>query len=172
HGGPTSPTHPRAFVDAREDGRGHCGRGRARCRGGYDLAKAAAWHPAGPGRRAGRLRRPSAGRGAARLRGRHVRLLLVTHVLLWAAGDPDRLAPAARAQIEARANVRLISAASTWEIAVKHALGKLPLREPPEPFLRRASTDPCADELPITTRHALSAARLAPHRRDAFARGL
>jgi PIN domain nuclease of toxin-antitoxin system len=99
-----------------------------------------------------------------------LKLLLDTHVLLWSVSDPARIAPEARAQIEEPANVRLISAASAWEIATKHALGKLPLREPPDAFLRRAGTDLCADELPITARHALLSASLPNHHRDPFDR--
>jgi PIN domain nuclease of toxin-antitoxin system len=99
-----------------------------------------------------------------------VKLLLDTHVLLWSASDPNRIPPAARAQIEDPANVRLISAASAWEIATKHALGKLPLREPPEPFFRRALADLCGDELVISARDALLAASLPNHHRDPFDR--
>jgi len=99
-----------------------------------------------------------------------VKLLLDTHVLLWSVSDPAQLAPEARAQIQDPANVRMISAASAWEIATKHALGKLPLRESPEAFLRRASADLCAEELPIATRHALLTASLPNHHRDPFDR--
>ncbi len=84
-----------------------------------------------------------------------MKLLLDTHVLLWSVGDPSRIASKARAQIEDATNVRLISAASAWEIATKHALGKLPLSQSPDVFVREAATDLCADELPITIRHAL-----------------
>lgn len=101
-----------------------------------------------------------------------MKLLLDTHVLLWSASDPDRIASAARAQIEDPANVRLLSAASAWEIATKHALGKLPLREPPEPFFRRALTDLCGDDLAISVGHALLAASLPNHHRDPFDRML
>lgn len=99
-----------------------------------------------------------------------MKLLLDTHVLLWSAGDPDRLAADVRAKIEAQGNVRLISAASIWEIATKHALGKLPLREPAETFCRRALIDLCGDELAISARHALVAASLPNHHRDPFDR--
>lgn len=101
-----------------------------------------------------------------------MKLLLDTHVLLWSASDPDRIAPAARAEIEDPANVRLVSAACAWEIATKHALGKLPLREPPEPFCRRALHDLCGEELAISVRHALLAASLPNHHRDPFDRML
>jgi PIN domain nuclease of toxin-antitoxin system len=60
-----------------------------------------------------------------------VKFLLDTHVLLWSASDPDRLAADVRVQLEDSGNARIIAAASIWEIATKHSLGKLPLREPP-----------------------------------------
>jgi PIN domain nuclease of toxin-antitoxin system len=99
-----------------------------------------------------------------------VKLLLDTHVLLWSVSDPDRIASAARAQIEDASNVRLLSAASAWEIATKHALGKLPLRETPQEFLLHVSADLVAEELTITARHAVLAASLPNHHRDPFDR--
>jgi PIN domain nuclease of toxin-antitoxin system len=54
-----------------------------------------------------------------------MRLLLDTHALLWALASPRRLPAATRARIEDPANEVLVSAASTWEIAIKTALGKL-----------------------------------------------
>ena len=99
-----------------------------------------------------------------------MKLLLDTHVLLWSVSDPQRIPSTTRAQIEDAANVRLISAASAWEIATKHALGKLPLRESPSTFLLHASTDLVAEELPITARHAVLAASLPHHHRDPFDR--
>ncbi len=54
-----------------------------------------------------------------------MRLLLDTHVVLWALGEPDRLAGPARVAIADGANVVYVSAATVWEIAIKRALGKL-----------------------------------------------
>jgi PIN domain nuclease of toxin-antitoxin system len=57
-----------------------------------------------------------------------LRLLLDTHVFVWAADRLDhvRLSESARAAIEDRRNETLVSAASAWEIATKHRLGRLP----------------------------------------------
>jgi PIN domain nuclease of toxin-antitoxin system len=55
-----------------------------------------------------------------------VKLLLDTHVFVWAAGDQERLSGPARAAIEDGRNETLVSAASAWEIATKHRLGRLP----------------------------------------------
>jgi len=53
-----------------------------------------------------------------------MKLLLDTHLLLWAAGAPDRLSPTARQLLEDPLNELLFSAASFWEIAIKRALGR------------------------------------------------
>ena len=56
-----------------------------------------------------------------------MRLLLDTHVFVWAADSLDhaRLSAAARHAIQDRRNETLVSAASAWEIATKHRLGRL-----------------------------------------------
>ena len=53
-----------------------------------------------------------------------MKLLLDTHLLLWAAAEPDRLPPEAAALIENPGNTLLFSAASLWEVAIKAALGR------------------------------------------------
>jgi hypothetical protein len=60
-----------------------------------------------------------------------MRLLLDTHVLLWALATPERLAPAIHDQLEDPANIVLFSAASIWEIAIKARLGRADF--PPSP---------------------------------------
>ena len=52
-------------------------------------------------------------------------ILVDTHVLLWALGEPKRLAPGARAALEDGANEVFVSAVSAWEISINAALGKL-----------------------------------------------
>lgn len=56
-------------------------------------------------------------------------LLLDTHAYVWALTEPDRLSARARTAIEARSNVVLISAATAWEMAIKHRAGKWPEAE-------------------------------------------
>jgi PIN domain nuclease of toxin-antitoxin system len=56
-----------------------------------------------------------------------MKYLLDTHALLWWWTDDPQLSPTARACIQDEANTILVSAASAWEIAAKHRLGKLPL---------------------------------------------
>lgn len=55
-----------------------------------------------------------------------MRLLLDTHVLLWALGDPSRLSPLAGDLLSDAANELYVSAVSLFEISMKHRLGKLP----------------------------------------------
>jgi PIN domain nuclease of toxin-antitoxin system len=99
-----------------------------------------------------------------------VRLLLDTHIVLWLLGDPDRIASEARRDIQDLGNEVLISAVCVWEIATKHALGKLPLPESPKALLERAIANLRAVELPITSRHALLSSSLPNHHRDPFDR--
>jgi PIN domain nuclease of toxin-antitoxin system len=61
-----------------------------------------------------------------------VKLLLDTVTFLWILEDAEAIAPAARAALNDRDNLVFLSAASVWEIAVKHRLGKLPLPQAPE----------------------------------------
>jgi len=99
-----------------------------------------------------------------------VRLLLDTQVWLWMVAAPDRLAPSARAIVTAAENELLFSAASAWEIAIKHALGKLTTPEPPDVFVPRLMAQLGITPLPVLHRHALHVATLPPRHRDPFDR--
>jgi PIN domain nuclease of toxin-antitoxin system len=99
-----------------------------------------------------------------------VRLLLDTHVVLWLLGDPDQIIPNVREDIEDVNNAVIISAVCAWEIATKHAIGKLPLPESPQALLERAVAELRAVELAITRRHAIESASLPNHHRDPFDR--
>ena len=100
-----------------------------------------------------------------------MKLLLDTHLLLWAAGEPDKLSPDARGLIEDEANELLFSAASIWEVAIKSGLGRddftLDAR-----VLRRALIDNLYRELPVTGEHAAAIAGLPPIHKDPFDRML
>ncbi len=56
-------------------------------------------------------------------------LLLDTHAYVWALSDPDRLSARARTAIASPGNVLLVSAATTWEMAIKHRAGRWPEAE-------------------------------------------
>lgn len=96
-------------------------------------------------------------------------LLLDTHLLLWAAGTPDRLSSQARVMIAEPRNTLWFSAASLWEITIKCALGRPDFRVDPH-LLRRALLDHGYSELPITGQHALATAHLPPIHKDPFDR--
>jgi len=100
-----------------------------------------------------------------------MKLLLDTHVLLWAAGSPRRLPRAARALLEDEANELLFSAASLWEVAIKQQLGRADFRADAR-LLRRGLLDNGYVELPITSAHAVALDLLPPLHKDPFDRML
>lgn len=99
-----------------------------------------------------------------------MKLLLDTHVVLWSATDPDRLAPEARAALEDGTHDVLVSIVTAWEIAIKQSLGKLELARPAEQWLpdvlRRTGFE--VAELGLSA--ALRVRKLAWHHRDPFDR--
>jgi PIN domain nuclease of toxin-antitoxin system len=98
-----------------------------------------------------------------------VKLLLDTHLLLCAAGQPDRLPPAARTLLADPENELLFSAASVWEVAIKRALGRSDFQVDPR-LLRRGLLDNGYDELPVTSEHAVGVDLLPPIHKDPFDR--
>jgi PIN domain nuclease of toxin-antitoxin system len=98
-----------------------------------------------------------------------MKLLLDTHVLLWAAGSPDQLSPDARVMLEDTANELLFSAASLWEIAIKRSLGRADFQADAR-VLRRGLLDNGYLELPITSEHAVFIESLPPIHKDPFDR--
>ena len=96
------------------------------------------------------------------------RLLLDTHVVLWALAEPEKLARPARTALEEAENEVFVSVVSGWEIAIKRALGKL---EAPDD-LEAAITMQGFEPLLVTFHHATQAGRLPPHHRDPFDRML
>jgi PIN domain nuclease of toxin-antitoxin system len=98
-----------------------------------------------------------------------MKLLLDTHLLLWAAGEPGRLPAAARALIRDPANELIFSAASLWEIAIKRQLGRNDFRVDPR-LLRRGLRDNGYLELPVSSEHALAIDSLPPLHKDPFDR--
>lgn len=98
------------------------------------------------------------------------RLLLDTHALLWVMSDPARVPAATLERLRDPSSRLLVSAASAWEIATKHRLGRLPEAEAvvdgyPSHLARLG-----ADELTVTSQHALTAGRLRWEHRDPFDR--
>ena len=100
-------------------------------------------------------------------------LLLDTQLLLWAAQDDgganSRLPPAAGALIDDPDNALLFSAASVWEIVIKHGLGRADFEADPH-LLRRGLLENGYHELVITSEHALAVTTLPHHHKDPFDR--
>lgn len=98
-----------------------------------------------------------------------MKLLLDTHLLLWAAGEPKRLPTVARKLINDSRNELLFSVASLWEIVIKRSLGRDDFRVDPR-LLRRGLLDNGYAELAIGGEHALAVDSLQPIHRDPFDR--
>jgi PIN domain nuclease of toxin-antitoxin system len=98
-----------------------------------------------------------------------VRVLLDTHVFLWLLSEPERLGKHL-SLLEDRRNTPIVSAACSWEIAIKHGLGRLPLPEPPERYVPKCLRLIGAEALAIEHGHALAVAALPPLHRDPFDR--
>jgi PIN domain nuclease of toxin-antitoxin system len=98
-----------------------------------------------------------------------MRLLLDTHLLLWALAEPQQLDVAARTILEEPENEVLFSAASIWEIAIKARLGRTDFAFRPEEILQTA-LETGFIELPVRARAATLVASLPLHHRDPFDR--
>jgi PIN domain nuclease of toxin-antitoxin system len=99
-----------------------------------------------------------------------VRILLDTQVWLWMRAAPERLSRKSRTLVLSPDNELLLSAASAWEIAIKHGLGKLLLPEAPGDYVPRLMASTGITPLSIQHRHALHVATLPPRHRDPFDR--
>lgn len=98
-----------------------------------------------------------------------MRVLLDTHAFLWAAAAPGRLGQQEELVADP-STTRLLSAASSWEIAIKHALGKLSLPEDPAAYVPEAMRRLVVDGVAVEHSHALAVADLPTHHRDPFDR--
>jgi len=98
-----------------------------------------------------------------------VRLLLDTHLLLWAARPSPQLSSRARRLINDPDNELVVSAASLWEIAIKSALRRPNFRLDARLF-RRNLLNNGYDEMAVTGEHAVAVANLPPLHRDPFDR--
>jgi PIN domain nuclease of toxin-antitoxin system len=99
-----------------------------------------------------------------------VKVLLDTHVLLWATLSPGSLSRIAAEIIADEANIVLVSAASAWEIATKVRIGKLPGAETLERDFLDVMEDAGYTLLAIDVASALRAGRLLGEHRDPFDR--
>lgn len=98
-----------------------------------------------------------------------MRLLLDTHIALWAVSDDPRLPPKARELIAAPRNLIWVSAVSIWEIAIKHGLGRgdMPISGAEAMEYFRLSG---YRMLPVSPEHAAAIEMLPAYHQDPFDR--
>jgi PIN domain nuclease of toxin-antitoxin system len=101
-----------------------------------------------------------------------MRGLLDTHVLLWWLVDDARLSERARTLVADPGTDLFFSAASSWEISIKAALGRLELPGPPRTLIPKILRQQSIEPVQITHAHALAVGELPPHHRDPFDRML
>jgi PIN domain nuclease of toxin-antitoxin system len=98
-----------------------------------------------------------------------LKFLLDTHLLLWAAGQPDRLSNETRDLLASPDNELIFSVASIWEIVIKLSLGRQDFRIDPA-RLRRRLLENGYSELPILGTHVIAVESLPAIHRDPFDR--
>lgn len=99
-----------------------------------------------------------------------MRVLLDTQAWLWIQVSPERLTEGALDVVVDPEAELFLSAASSWEMAIKYALGRLPLPIPPWDYVPDRIRTSGAIPLPVEHAHALQVARLPAHHRDPFDR--
>lgn len=98
-----------------------------------------------------------------------MKLLLDTHVLLWAAGEPDKLSETSRLLLQDESNDLFFSSASIWEIVIKRGLGRDDFRVDPL-RLRKMLVMNGYTEISVASDHALAVDGLPPLHKDPFDR--
>lgn len=101
-----------------------------------------------------------------------MRLLLDTCTFLWLAGDDPQLSATAKEVCRDPANAVFLSALSSWEIAIKHRIGRLPLPTSPQQYVASRRAWLCLEPLPFDEAAAAHDAQLPTLHRDPFDRGL
>ncbi|HUP00557.1 MAG TPA: type II toxin-antitoxin system VapC family toxin, partial [Gemmatimonadota bacterium] len=88
----------------------------------------------------------------------------------WMVAEPQRFSSEVAALLESVENDLLFSAASSWEIAINHALGRLPLPSAPSEYVPIQIEKSGVTPIAVEHAHALHVAELPPHHRDPFDR--
>jgi len=101
-----------------------------------------------------------------------VNVLLDTHAFLWLITNDPALSNHARSRIASPDNAVYLSAVSTWEIAVKHRIGRLPLPDRPDRYIARQRALHAVDALALDEAATLHEPLLPPIHRDPFDRML
>ncbi len=99
-----------------------------------------------------------------------MRLLLDTQPWLWMQVAPERFSDHALGLVQDPLTDLVFSAASSWEIAIKYGLGRLPLPAPPAEFVPERIESSGVIPLPVEHAHALLVGELPRHHRDPFDR--
>jgi PIN domain nuclease of toxin-antitoxin system len=99
-----------------------------------------------------------------------VTYLFDTHAWLWLLLEPDRVGKKTRSLVLDTRNTFCLSLASAWEIAIKHAAGRLVLPEAPLSYIQSRTAEDGVRILPIRLEHACAAAALPRHHADPFDR--
>jgi PIN domain nuclease of toxin-antitoxin system len=99
-----------------------------------------------------------------------MKFLVDTNVFLWALAEEHKLNSNAQEILKSSLSELYFSAAGSWEIAIKFALGSLPLPKPPSEYIPHALRVWAVRALDITHEHALRAGELPVHHRDPFDR--
>lgn len=101
-----------------------------------------------------------------------MKYLLDTEVWLWMQAQPERVGHHALTLIADERNQLFLSAASSWEIAIKFRTGNLNLPDPPDQYVPDRMLTSGVDGLPVEHSHGLLVSRLDDHHRDPFDRML
>ncbi len=99
-----------------------------------------------------------------------MKYLFDTHAWLWLLLEPKRVGKKTRSLVLNRSNEFSLSVASAWEIAIKHAAGRLLLPEPPLAYIQSRTAEDGVRLLPVRLEHACSAAELPRIHADPFDR--
>ena len=99
-----------------------------------------------------------------------MKILLDTQIFLWALAEPRRLGEKAKSLLKSKKNQLYLSAASSWEIAIKVGLGKLPLPEPPDKYISSRMASLQITPVDVKHYHAFIVYQLPLHHRDPFDR--
>ena len=98
-----------------------------------------------------------------------MKLLLDTHLVIWATTQSHLLSPAAKALMSDPGNELLFSPVNLWEVAIKRALGRHDFQFDSR-ILRRNLLQNDYQELPVTSDHAVAIDQLPPIHKDPFDR--
>ena len=98
-----------------------------------------------------------------------MQLLLDTHLLVWAMGEPERLDPALVRLLEDPMNTPVFSVVSLWELVIKRGLDRPDFQLEPS-LLRQVLSEAGWRELPVEAHHVLAVGQLPPLHRDPFDR--